>query len=196
MQRPARSGIVTPEAVPLNVDVAGLGSRMIALIIDTVIQAGLLVLVTLAFAAAHRIVDAIPGTYAVGAVAVLVTGRSQRLGDLAAGTMVIRERKASVPVPLDLSPAGGDVDAGRMVDPVALEEQDYALVRSFLQRRASLSPPVRAHLASQVAAAIRARTGVAAREDIDDERFLEAVAVAYRDRFGPPHRGPDGRPRL
>ena len=38
---PRSNVIVTPEAVGLTLDVAGLGSRGIALLIDTAIQAGL-----------------------------------------------------------------------------------------------------------------------------------------------------------
>ena len=40
-----------------------------------------------------RIVDALPSFYMVGVISILVTRRSQRLGDLAAGTVVVRERR-------------------------------------------------------------------------------------------------------
>ncbi len=258
MERATSRTIVTPEAVPLDVDVAGLGSRMIALIVDLLIQVALLVLVSLAFSAADghgtgiviaylivgftivwgyfplfeglwngrtpgkraeslrvvradgrpvtfaavlvrnlvRFVDAIPGTYAVGAVAVLLTRRSQRLGDLAAGTIVIRERKSPPPAPLDLAPLSTSAEAGRGVDPAKLGEPDYALIRSFLQRRSALDQAARAHLASQVAGAIRARVGLPVRPDVEDERFLEALAVAYRDRYAAPPPGPDHAPDL
>lgn len=50
-----------------------------------------------------RLIDLLPGAYTVGLIAVLATKRSQRLGDLAAGTLVIhRTRLQSVvggPVP-------------------------------------------------------------------------------------------------
>jgi len=41
---------------------------------------------------ALRAVDFLPAAYAVGAVAVSVTARRQRIGDLAAGTVVVRPR--------------------------------------------------------------------------------------------------------
>ena len=41
-----------------------------------------------------RIVDVLPGFYGVGLVAVLASRRNQRLGDMAAGTLVVRERGA------------------------------------------------------------------------------------------------------
>src|SRR5207247_10719822 len=44
-----------------------------------------------------RIVDFLPAFYVVGVISILVTGRNQRLGDLAAGTLVVRERRPAVP---------------------------------------------------------------------------------------------------
>ena len=47
-----------------------------------------------------RLIDALPSAYMVGIISILVTSRSQRLGDLAAGTIVVRERSAEFPRPL------------------------------------------------------------------------------------------------
>ena len=46
-----------------------------------------------------RLIDILPFVYLVGCVSILVTSRNQRLGDLAAGTLVVRERKPS-PTPV------------------------------------------------------------------------------------------------
>ena len=45
--------------------------------------------------------DLLPGFYVLGAVLVLLTGRRQRLGDLAAGTIVIRERVLTAPAEME-----------------------------------------------------------------------------------------------
>ena len=42
-----------------------------------------------------RLVDALPGFYFVGAVAIFASRNNQRLGDLAAGTIVVREPRAA-----------------------------------------------------------------------------------------------------
>ena len=42
-----------------------------------------------------RFVDLLPGAYLVGIVSILVTRKNQRLGDIAAGTLVVRERRAA-----------------------------------------------------------------------------------------------------
>lgn len=40
-----------------------------------------------------RLVDVLPGVYAVGGLCIVLSARNQRLGDLAAGTLVVRERR-------------------------------------------------------------------------------------------------------
>src|SRR5215213_772916 len=47
-----------------------------------------------------RLVDSLPSGYMIGIISILVTSRSQRLGDIAAGTIVVRERPAELPRPL------------------------------------------------------------------------------------------------
>src|SRR5207245_10651733 len=54
-----------------------------------------------------RIVDFLPSYYLVGAIAIFVTHRNQRLGDLAAGTVVVRERQAVSLRDLGSDPAPG-----------------------------------------------------------------------------------------
>jgi hypothetical protein len=116
-----------------------------------------------------------------------VTKRSQRLGDLAAGTVVVRERRAPLPQELVLN-TRPEVGAALPVDAAAIGERDYDVVRSFLQRRGSLEEPARAALARQVADAVRHRLGVTSGRDVSDEAFLESVAHAYRQRFAGPRR--------
>lgn len=80
-----------------------------------------------------RLVDALPGTYAIGIVAVLASKRNKRLGDMAAGTVVVRDAGE-----LALLSDGGP-DAER-----------EALAREFLARRALLTPEARHQVAVEV----------------------------------------------
>ena len=61
-----------------------------------------------------RLIDFLPSAYLVGCVAILVTEHNQRLGDLAAGTLVVRERKATstLPPPRPARREAGVPDAG------------------------------------------------------------------------------------
>ena len=153
--------ISTPEGVSLELPLAGLGSRFVALLVDFLLQgfafAGLVVLLVVTatggYAAAAivavaifallfaypvafelgaggrtpgkrwsslrvvgddgspvtfrasalrnvlRLVDILPAMYLVGTVAIFATRNNQRLGDIAAGTLVVREPRAAAVAP-------------------------------------------------------------------------------------------------
>lgn len=120
-----------------------------------------------------RIVDYLPWYYALGALCVIFTQRHQRLGDLAAGTVVVRERKAAaptVPVVLNRMPS---VDLDRLTEYARrLTEADLAPVRSFLQRREQIQPEHRMRLAWQLAESLAAKAGWQERVE-QPEPFLE-----------------------
>jgi uncharacterized RDD family membrane protein YckC len=87
-----------------------------------------------------RIVDALPGSYAVGMVSILTTRKHKRLGDIVAGTVVVRDTGELV-----LRSEGGP-DAERI-----------SLAREFLERRGQMTAEAR----HQVAVAILATFGEA-----------------------------------
>ena len=124
-----------------------------------------------------RLVDALPSGYMIGIVAILVTPRSQRLGDLAAGTIVVRERHDELPrplPPLDPSLALPPHLAG------AFTSADVLLARDYLRRAPSLLPARRAGLSRQIAATLRARlaaSGQPVPPDLTDDHLLAAVAA-------------------
>lgn len=129
-----------------------------------------------------RLIDG-PGTgYMVGILAILLTPRHRRLGDLAAGTYVIREPRAVAvaPAPAPVLPYG---DPAEHWDLSALRQEDLLAVRQFLERRESLTPDARAHLALQLSTGLMPRIGGAG-EEVASERFLERLlaAKAGRDR--------------
>ncbi len=105
-----------------------------------------------------RVVDAMPGVYTVGLIALFATKRCQRLGDLAAGTIVIRRNRQQVP-------AGGEAlgyDAGWVELPAAPPEiatwdtsaitlDELAAIRTFLSRRHQLDAHHRHEIAKALA---------------------------------------------
>ena len=82
-----------------------------------------------------RIVDALPGYYAVGLAAMLLSARSKRLGDMVAGTIVVRDSGE-----LELRFAGG------------AQNRREALAAEYLERRANLRPEARYQVAASVLA--------------------------------------------
>jgi uncharacterized RDD family membrane protein YckC len=125
-----------------------------------------------------RPVDFLPSAYLLGIATILVTKRNQRLGDLAAGTVVARApRKSTRPEPPPL-PAAVELPASHAAwDVSAISASDIATVRSFLERRASLEWGARAELARTMASRLRPRVGgVSESAALTDEAFLEHLA--------------------
>jgi uncharacterized RDD family membrane protein YckC len=112
--------------------------------------------------------------YVPATVSILVTRNNQRLGDLAAGTLVVREVHApryEPPQPV-VAP-----DRFASWDVTGLSDQEVTAVRTFLERRHTFAPGARAALAADLAARLRPRVpGV--RAGLHDEQFLEYLAAA------------------
>lgn len=112
--------------------------------------------------------------YVPAVISVLATRTNQRLGDLAAGTLVVRDPKAALlAAPAPAIPA----DAFATWDATAVGEAEISAVRAFLQRREDLRPAARRSLAAQLAARVRPRVA-GVRPGLDDESFLERLAAA------------------
>lgn len=130
---------------------------------------------------ALRLVDGLALSFAPTLVSILVTQRNQRPGDLAADTVVIRDRRAvdrTQPGVTRPMPAGDPFGTGPRWDVSAIPATDVATVRAFLERRHGLPAPARARLAHQLDAALRPR--VAGADERDPERFLEILYEAKR----------------
>jgi uncharacterized RDD family membrane protein YckC len=243
MGREDASSTVTPEAVRLQADVAGVGSRSIAWLVDTVIQVVVLVPVLIVVLA-----DGLAGTGEAVALSLLafvvlwlyypafelfrggqtpgkrwqgirvvrtndqpaglapvavrnlvrfvevmllpfialitmvVTSRSQRLGDLAAGTMVVRVRRAPAPFVVAPEPSGDASVA--VLDTSRMSAHDYTVLRTFIARRSSLEATARQQLAARLAARVREQLAQGpGTAPLADEQLIEAAARSYRARF-------------
>jgi uncharacterized RDD family membrane protein YckC len=124
-----------------------------------------------------RLVDIVPGMYLVGIVTILVTRRNQRLGDVAAGTLVVRERTQQPSLRELRMTQPQPVAAGYAWDVTAVSADELTAVRSFLARRYDLTHEARYRLAADLAGALRPKV-VGAPENLGSEAFLEKLAVA------------------
>jgi uncharacterized RDD family membrane protein YckC len=258
--------IETPELVALEMPLAGIGSRFIAVLIDTLIWgAGLIVLALVlwifrpalrAFSSlsyqwavalftfalfllnwgyftlfealgngrtpgkriAHirviqrsgrsiglfesmarnfiRYIDQIPFFYAVGVICMFVTRQHQRLGDLAAGTLVVRDREQESPLWHEtgartitasvFSPAAPLPEPQDTlvlpVDGIArLTSDDLQVLEGFFARRLDLPLDTRRLIGQRIAAALQAKSGLEIPPGVSVETFLEATARQLRD---------------
>jgi len=123
-----------------------------------------------------RIVDSLPGFYLVGMLSVLFTKNNQRLGDLAAGTIVVRERRHSTALPT-AAPAGPAPADSELYDVSAISAEEVATIRRFLDRRGTLTSEARDRLAREMATRLGPKVVGPARR-WDPEEFLEYVLAA------------------
>jgi len=123
-----------------------------------------------------RVVDALPGVYAVGVIAVAMTRRNQRLGDLAAGSLVVRERRETGAGPAGSPPAVSAVGYEDW-DVTAVTPDELATVRQFLDRRDRLRAGARERLAVELADALRSRVG-GVPPTLPAEALLEGINAA------------------
>ena len=124
-----------------------------------------------------RLADFLPSFYLVGSVTIIATRMNQRLGDLAAGTVVVRER------PVSMTASAHPNQPPPLVPPTletwdvsAVTPDDLATIRRFLERRGELTPYARWHLAQQLAAGLQQK--VAGAPSLPPETFLEYLSVA------------------
>jgi len=245
-------GIVTPEAVVLDVETAGVASRVFAGIIDFTIQLGILWLgamllsvsglvdsssfnvgmvvliaavlmgypvvsetlmrgrtigkralglraVTLEGApirlrhASLRMMGGLvdrflPPLGVTGMLMVMGTARHQRVGDLIAGTIVIRDPNRTLLPPAVWFPVPPGLEAfAATIDPTAMTDEQYTVIRSFLLRNRELSVDARYSLAADLAG----RVALTLRHDelrrVHPEAYLLCVISRYQRRSFPTH---------
>ncbi|HET7232626.1 MAG TPA: stage II sporulation protein M [Longimicrobium sp.] len=114
-----------------------------------------------------RVVDIQPGfTCGVGALSMMLHSRTKRLGDMAAGTVVVRDRSGQ-PIPEDRAP-----DTSAAVGRPVLSDQEFGALSMYVQRRATLEFAVRAQLAATLTQRLAPRVGA-------DPRRLQATADQF-----------------
>lgn len=142
-----------------------------------------------------RAVDYLPGLYAVGLIAIFISRQHQRLGDMVAGTVVIRIREIETPQWGELgsrsitAPAFEDLSLIpaphlKVLLPASsltkLSATDLEVLEGFFARRLDMDLSTRAAIAQRISDAIRAKAGLEIPPDIGIETFLEAVAFQIR----------------
>lgn len=91
-------------------------------------------------------------TYGVAIASVMLTKRGKRLGDLAAGTIVVREGLAARAAPAATRRGAGQTPEGAVASVARLTNDEYTVLERFAERRVDLMPDRRAALAEQIAA--------------------------------------------
>jgi uncharacterized RDD family membrane protein YckC len=125
-----------------------------------------------------RLVDFLPALYGVGVMAIVLSPKSQRLGDLAAGTYVVRAPRPQVDwfSLRTVTPLG----AGRTAETRRMPGEAQRLVREFVARESKLAPTERARIAAVIAAKLRLYTVDDVGEELSDIDLIHAIARSLR----------------
>jgi uncharacterized RDD family membrane protein YckC len=130
------------------------------------------------------LVDFLPCFYFLGGLLVLLNAKGQRLGDMAAGTLVIRERVASLPGnPLEAIDGLASDDYAFTAEQLAgCAAGDRHILRSFFQRYRKMDSRPRQKLAQHLADEFTRKTAFTHTTSIEDGRVaLVFLASLYRD---------------
>lgn len=135
-----------------------------------------------------RLIDFLPAYYGVGVVVMFINDQARRLGDLAAGTLVVRERAnvtleslAAKPPPLQLNLPASTPPLDLPID--RLTPRDIQMAEAFLHRRDEFTN--RLALARRLAQTLNERMALPPRplsNLLDAENFIMAVVQANQSR--------------
>ncbi|OGF51175.1 MAG: hypothetical protein A2231_01945 [Candidatus Firestonebacteria bacterium RIFOXYA2_FULL_40_8] len=131
-----------------------------------------------------RIVDFMPFMYGIGVVSMSVNKHCKRLGDLTAGTIVVKEGFAKIPetvtenMPLTYSPEKVIINLDKITP------EDYDVIRQYLQRRHEIeNETARKNLAAMLAEKYLSKLSMPGHPFESPDIFLKAIAIQYQERF-------------
>lgn len=144
-----------------------------------------------------RVIDMLPGFYLIGVIAMLCNRQHQRLGDLAAATLVVHERAANEPLWGGNGPrtiTAGTFERVRPepawrhpgepalpADAVArLTLEDLAVIDRFFSRILDMELDTRARLAERLAEQMSFKMKLPTGVEMKPEDLLEAIARQIR----------------
>ncbi|AEY89757.1 hypothetical protein SHJG_4486 [Streptomyces hygroscopicus subsp. jinggangensis 5008] len=146
----------------------------------------------------------------VACIASLVSARGRRLGDVFAGTLVVRERIPAGRAGFVPPPPPWLVGRFAGLDLSAVPEGLWLAVRQYLTRMQQLDPQVSTGMAERLAADLAERTGTPVPRDLPPAAFLAAVVHERQSRearqvfgrgggvpsdgFAPPMAAPEAQP--
>jgi uncharacterized RDD family membrane protein YckC len=133
------------------------------------------------------------GFFYIGVFLVAFNRSEKRVGDLAAGTLVIQDQQMPRQAPAIAVNNQTALDQllpvlQREANVTALMPDQFLLIRNFLKQRDQFTPAVRQQSAQKLALQVRERVlleGQILSVEASDEGFLEAVYLAYRGNADP-----------
>jgi hypothetical protein len=120
--------------------------------------------------------------YLVGSISIVATQHSQRLGDLAGGTLVARDRFGGRALDRQVgAPVSVPLEQVLTWDVSAVDAEELRVLRHFLDRRLNLPWPIRSYFAGQLLERFWSKVpGLPM--NVHPEYILEGIVVAKQGR--------------
>ncbi len=137
----------------------------------------------LAQATLRALLRPVDDTLFLGFILIILSSQERRLGDLAAGTLVVQEERTVAAASFPISEPAKQLatQLAQMADISQLSPDDFVVVREYLQRRRSMEVKARNQLSLELARQVKA---VIELEKVPPETtsdlFLEAIYLAYQ----------------
>lgn len=130
----------------------------------------------------RALLRAVDDIFFLGAFLIILGQQEKRLGDWAAGTIVIQEQPTPSATFAVSEPARQLAEQlPQMADLSRLLPDDFAVIREYLQRWQVMEPTAQAKLGLQLASQVKAVIALEQQlPEIDPHIFLEAVYLAYQ----------------
>ncbi|MBD2337835.1 RDD family protein [Calothrix sp. FACHB-156] len=121
----------------------------------------------------------------IGAFFIMLTRQEKRLGDLAAGTIVIQDQIPVGTATLTISEQAKSLHAQliEIADLSPLLPDDFAVIREYLQRRSGMSAKAKSLLALKLSQQVQAIINLEQMPaGVSSDEFLEAIYLAYKQK--------------
>jgi hypothetical protein len=132
----------------------------------------------------RAVIRPIDDLFFVGAILIALSKQEKRLGDWAAGTVVIQLEKSESHT-FQISTAAHQLSSQllEIAKLSHLRPDDFAVIREFLQRRTVLTPQARQSLALSLSQQVRSRLQIPPDQlpSISPELLLEAAYLGYQN---------------
>ncbi len=130
-----------------------------------------------------RYLDFLPAFYTVGLISIFFSPKYKRLGDYAAGTIVVKERRPKISSVKKTNGQDGSQNAFEISSLYTLSQDDIEAVRRFVSRKDDLPLQVQQELAQKIAEPLLTKLGF---KELPPGKsfadFLEDIEVADRRR--------------
>lgn len=133
-----------------------------------------------------RIVDILLFSFAIGFLILFLSKLSQRPGDFAAGTIVVRDRSITLADLDHYLKSTSDKQANNIAKPDVrfekLNDEDARVIEMFMSRRQQLKISQRREMAEQISNGIREKLGIKKDEYGSDEILIRTANNALKSR--------------